>query len=556
MESTRNAVEAAVRRSLEEAGLARGSATLLCALSGGADSVALLTALLAEQTRTGARVACVHVEHGLRGADSVADAAFVQALCARRGVPLRLYRAGLDAEAPAAEARARAARREAYRDAMAAFAADALLTAHHADDQLETVLMRLLRGGGAAGLRGIPERAAFAGGLLLRPLLGVPREALRAYAAEAGEGHCEDATNRDPAYLRNRVRQTLRALPPDELRALRAHALDSAALLASDEDCLRAQTDALLARAAALRAPYCCAAVAPLLAAPEALRLRAVRALYETALAAVCRPDAPPPLRVCAWDERGHAEAAYAPGAATAPGPDGLPLGVPVCAGGDAQGAANERFPDPATPRWLPSRPPLPPPDERGLSRAQTLTLEALLRAPAGTTCNLPCGLLALRAQTRLHLVWQEGRAPLYRAEGAPRLPLSALRPGQPARWAGWTFTLSPAEGDAARAARALPPDDPARLLALLLPQRAANDLALRLPGPGDRLRPLGASGSKPLRRWLLDRKVDAPLLPFQPVLADAERVWWLPGLAFGEAARLPASGPLLRLEARPPQIP
>ncbi len=540
------AVVSAVRRALDAAGLLRADAVAVCAVSGGADSVALLLALAELAAQGGPRVVCAHVEHGLRGEASRADAAYVRALCARRGVALRLYRAGLDARAPGVEERAREARRRAFRDAMDALGADAVLTAHHADDQLETVLMRMLRGGGAGGLRGVPAQSRLGGGWLLRPFLALPKAALEAYVTERGEAWRVDETNALPDCLRNRLRLTLQALPQADHAALRAHMGDSAALLALDEDCLRAQADALLADCANREPPYCFARVAPLRAAPEAIRLRALRALYARALCAICAPERPPALTVQAWDASGIPDAqGERPCELMGEPADDVAASVPALF--SAEVAASTPAP------FAPAKQ-IPPPDERGLSCAQSLTLERVLFADSGASVNLPCGLAALRANDRLHIVWQEGRAPLFTAEGLAPLAAGDETMNQSLRWCGWTFRLARAESGAAELAARRPTDDPRRLYELLLPARDLPALILRAPEPTDRFRPLGASGSKPLRRLLTDRKLDAPLRPFQPVVADRDGlIRWLPGLALGESARLHPSEELLRLTAVPP---
>ena len=154
---------AAVRRALENAELFREGAGLLCAVSGGADSVVLLHALCRLRAEVGFRLEASHVQHGLRGEASLEDEHFVRALCADLDVPLHVEDAGLSGgmDAPGVEARARESRRAIFARQMDALSMDAVLVAHHRDDQAETVLMRLLRGAGADGLSGMQERVAF-----------------------------------------------------------------------------------------------------------------------------------------------------------------------------------------------------------------------------------------------------------------------------------------------------------------------------------------------------------------------------------------------------------
>ncbi|HET7874810.1 MAG TPA: tRNA lysidine(34) synthetase TilS [Methylomirabilota bacterium] len=184
-------------------GLCRGGETVLVAVSGGADSVALLDVLseLAPSLQLALHVA--HVDHGLRAA-AAEDARFVEGLCASLGVPFHLARVEVRREPPwdGLEAEARRARYRAL-DALArTLHASRIATGHTADDQAETVLMRLCQGSGPRGLAGIaPER-----GLLIRPLLQVRREEIEAHLRARGLAWVEDTSNRDTRLLRNRIR--------------------------------------------------------------------------------------------------------------------------------------------------------------------------------------------------------------------------------------------------------------------------------------------------------------------------------------------------------------
>jgi tRNA(Ile)-lysidine synthase len=187
-------------------GMLRGGEVVLAAVSGGADSVALLDALRALGPPLGLALHAVHVDHGLRP-ESAADAAFVTDLCRDWGIPLRVERVEVTRAAPGApwdglEAAARRARYGAFQRAAAAAGAARVATGHTADDQAETVVMRLLEGAGPRGLGGIaPVRGAY-----IRPLLETRRAEVEAYLRVRGIGWVEDATNRDGRFLRNRVR--------------------------------------------------------------------------------------------------------------------------------------------------------------------------------------------------------------------------------------------------------------------------------------------------------------------------------------------------------------
>ena len=180
-------------------------------VSGGADSVALLRLLLEAGRHA---VAVVHLDHQTRGEASTADAAFVAELAGRLGVPCEAF--ALDQveapRGPAAKnpsARYRLARLACYRQVVARHGLAGVALAHHADDQAETVLLRLVRGGSAAGLAGMAADATVAGVRLVRPALAVRRDALRAYLRSADQPWREDASNASPVYARNRARRLL-----------------------------------------------------------------------------------------------------------------------------------------------------------------------------------------------------------------------------------------------------------------------------------------------------------------------------------------------------------
>jgi|SRR6185436_3274551 len=200
-------------RALETVGrhaLLRDGRRVLVALSGGADSVALLL-ILRELERAGAVVVAgaAHLNHLLRGADADADEAFCAALAARLGVPFLAGRVDVAALARAAkrslEDAARTARYAFLERAADTLDADAIAVAHTKDDQAETFLLRLLRGAGARGLAAIHPRA----GRVIRPLIDLERAALREYLAAGGQAFREDATNADVSIPRNRVRHQL-----------------------------------------------------------------------------------------------------------------------------------------------------------------------------------------------------------------------------------------------------------------------------------------------------------------------------------------------------------
>jgi tRNA(Ile)-lysidine synthase len=185
---------------------------LVIAVSGGADSTALLRAV--HEAEPSAPLVAAHLHHGLRGAESDADLAFVEALCAALGVRLRALRLDVAAEARAAgenvEGTARRLRYRWLTDVARECGAAWVATGHNADDQAETVLHRLLRGAGLQGLRGIAERRPLEDGVgVVRPLLRVSAAEVRAALREQGWDWREDSSNVDLKYTRNRIRREL-----------------------------------------------------------------------------------------------------------------------------------------------------------------------------------------------------------------------------------------------------------------------------------------------------------------------------------------------------------
>jgi tRNA(Ile)-lysidine synthase len=185
----------------------RGDALILVALSGGPDSVALFHAMLALRERFAYRIAAAHLNHGIRGAESDRDEAFVRELCARCQIELVIDRApGLSIDTSNLEERAREARHAFLNATADCIGADYIALAHQVDDQAETVMMRLLRGAGAAGLAAMARRGP---GRIIRPMLDVTRDEVLAYLESIGENFVNDSSNQSSAMLRNRVRAEL-----------------------------------------------------------------------------------------------------------------------------------------------------------------------------------------------------------------------------------------------------------------------------------------------------------------------------------------------------------
>ncbi len=196
------------------------------AVSGGPDSLALL--LLAAEALPG-RIAIASVDHGLR-AEAADEVALVGRIAGERGIPFTAIKVTLGAGN--VQAAARAARYAALARWAQEAGLGAIATAHHADDQAETLLMRLNRGSGLAGLAGVRPRGRIGGGdtLLLRPLLGWRKAELAQVVAAAGIEPAEDPSNTNPAFDRARLRVALAGaewLDPVQIAASAAHLAES-----------------------------------------------------------------------------------------------------------------------------------------------------------------------------------------------------------------------------------------------------------------------------------------------------------------------------------------
>ena len=198
-------------------------------VSGGADSLAMLHLFAGVREAMGLAVQVVHVHHGIRGDDADADAAFVQHTAQAWGLPVRVIHADVPTLVQerklSIEEAARQVRYTALGEVAVEVGASAVAVAHNADDQAETVLMHLIRGSGLAGLRGMQSLTPLsdyhllqpidADVRLIRPMLGVPREAIEAYCVDHDLEPRFDRSNLDTTYFRNRLRHDLLPLLRD-----------------------------------------------------------------------------------------------------------------------------------------------------------------------------------------------------------------------------------------------------------------------------------------------------------------------------------------------------
>lgn len=191
----------------------RAGMRVAVAVSGGADSVALLRAMALAAQEIGLVLTVAHVHHGLRGPEADKDAEFVAEMAGGLGFAFLRHDVDTPAVARAGkqtlEEAGRALRYGWFRELLAEGTADAVATAHTLDDQAETVLHRLLRGAWTEGLGGIHPVVVCARGEILRPFLGLRRAEIEAWLGALGQPWREDATNADRAFTRNRIRHEL-----------------------------------------------------------------------------------------------------------------------------------------------------------------------------------------------------------------------------------------------------------------------------------------------------------------------------------------------------------
>lgn len=230
-------------RIIREHQLFQPNDTLIVAISGGADSTALLD-LLVSLPDYNLHLIAAHLNHCLRGSESDADEEFCRALAAKYGIPFEICRVDVKGlalrESLNLEDAARKARIQFLDGICVKYGAAAVALAHHADDQAETVLMRLLRGSGMTGLSGMAYRNDRG---YVRPLLDISRTEIENYLRERGMTWREDASNKDTTYLRNRIRHDLLPLLETYNPAIRAGLASTAELIAGDEALLTELTE-------------------------------------------------------------------------------------------------------------------------------------------------------------------------------------------------------------------------------------------------------------------------------------------------------------------------
>ncbi|HVA84402.1 MAG TPA: tRNA lysidine(34) synthetase TilS [Candidatus Binataceae bacterium] len=470
-----------VARALERAGLGRSRSSskptdesILLALSGGPDSVALLHALRVLAPRFGYRLAAAHLNHRLRGAESDRDETFVRDLCSALGVELTVEQAGnLDpALAPAApnlEERSREVRYAFLAAAAARLGASHIATAHHADDQAETVMLRLLRGAGAAGLGAMAETVTPAptGVTILRPMLRIWRHEILRSLDSIGARYVSDSSNAHQGFLRNRVRSELMpALERDFAPGLRRRLAGLAGEMRELDD--------YVARAARVELGLRLGERAPgdtprrdLNGFAGLLNLEGFAGLHPALAAALLREFLAERTGSLRRFTRRHI--------------DGLRR---LCVGESPSAALD-----------LPG-------GWRAERRYAALLLE---RCPDGDDSRLGAA--------------ADGFAALLAREGVTSVPQASFvfHSGvMPADAAPMPVGLNEACFDA---------------------DRAAAGLVVRNFAPGDRISPLGMEGSRKVHDIFVDRKLTRPRRKTFPVVTFEGRIAWLPGMVRGRVA-------------------
>ena len=215
------------------------SVPMLIGYSGGMDSSLLLFLAFLLQEKRGAPLYLCHLPHGIRGDEADRDADFAEEVAKAYGVKAFIVHRDIpriaEESGESIEATARRVRYEVFASLMREHHIPILLTAHNADDTLETMLFHLMRGSGLPGLSGIPPvRSIGNGGLLLRPLLNTPRSDIEAFVRHYGIPYVEDSTNADTLYTRNRIRREVIPRLKEILPTAVSAAARSAALLRED----------------------------------------------------------------------------------------------------------------------------------------------------------------------------------------------------------------------------------------------------------------------------------------------------------------------------------
>ena len=223
-----------IRRAIRRHGMVFPGDTVICAVSGGADSVALLCAMVKLRGSLQIRLEAAHVNHHLRGEESQRDEQFVRQLCSKWQIPLHVAQVQVEPGEKGLEAAAREARYAFFYSLSGKIA-----TAHTAEDNAETVLMRLTRGTGLQGLCGIPP----VNGNVIRPMLTVTRDQVLSFLREQGTDFVHDSSNDSNVFFRNRIRHEVLPLLEKENPRFSLGVSNTAEHLRQDQEFLELEAE-------------------------------------------------------------------------------------------------------------------------------------------------------------------------------------------------------------------------------------------------------------------------------------------------------------------------
>jgi tRNA(Ile)-lysidine synthase len=255
---------------------------VVVAVSGGPDSVALLQLLVSLQAQYRIVLHVLHVHHGLRGPEADGDAVFVEALAHELRLPCTVERVVPRAgRAGTSEAAARESRYTAFERACVRLGSDTVALGHTRDDQVETVLMWMLRGTGAQGLQGIPVVRSCGSYRVVRPLLSTWRDDVHAWLDAQGRRARADGSNSDVRFMRNKIRhELLPQLAAEYNPQVKQALLQLAEMVADEHLCVEQLAEVFLMEQATASA-HASVAIARLCAEPVAVQRTVFRTLVE-----------------------------------------------------------------------------------------------------------------------------------------------------------------------------------------------------------------------------------------------------------------------------------
>lgn len=273
-----------VLETIREYEMLRDEDSVVVGVSGGADSVALLHLLCQLENRYGLKLTVAHLNHMFRGRESDQDAEYVGDLCKSLGIPAYVETFDMPAyirdTGLSSEDASRIKRYELYQKIARYVGASKIALGHNADDQAETVLMRLLKGTGSTGLAGIPPVRMMDELMIIRPLIDVRRSLIEAYCAQNGLIPRVDSTNLKPIYMRNKIRlELLPCLEKDYSRNIVSHLTVLADVMRHEDAYMESETERVF-RECRINDTDTCLRVSRLMELPIALARRVVRRAF------------------------------------------------------------------------------------------------------------------------------------------------------------------------------------------------------------------------------------------------------------------------------------